>query len=267
MVLKRGGRKQYKKRRAARRGAKVKGMRSKYADAHSFKLLSIDTRIYNANNGGLVVPIGAGGTFIGANQTQPNGTTWFGGSFNFLAANALQWNQLNTMFDRVKVTGVKVKVVPQFNVNNATSITSIPTMRMVYDYDDNSTPAVGDIWSRRGTDRRLDKPFSVYLKPKVLVNLFTAAGGGIATAPKSTQYLNCASAGSIPLLGIKYAVKDWPINATTSNGGPMVRFEITYYMTFKEQLQVGKSLSEQDAQVPTAEEEEDVACENKPPPS
>lgn len=264
MPLKRGGRKQYKKRRAVRRARRVPGMQRKYADQHSFKLQSIDTRIYNANNGGVIVPVAAGSTYVGAPQVQTNGTIWFGGSFNFLAQNALQWNQLNTLFDRVKVTGIKVKVVPQFNVNTATGISTIPTMRMVYDFDDNSTPAVGDVWSRRGIDRRLDKPFSVYLKPKVLVNLFTAGAGGIATAPKATQFLNTGSAGGIPLLGIKYAVKDWPNGAPASAGGPMVRFEITYYMTFREQLQVGKALSEEEAQLPTVEDEDEVACENKP---
>lgn len=265
----RRARRAYRKRRPARKskGAKRAGMRRKYADAHSFKLQSIDTRLYNANNGGAIVPVTAGGTYVGVFQNQPNGTAWFGGSFNFLASNALQWNQLSTMFDRVIVSGVKVKVVPQFNVNTsgtATGVANIPTMRMVYDFDDNSTPAVGDVWSRRGIDRRLDKPFTVYLKPKLLVNLFTAAGGGIATAPKPTQYLNCASAGSIPLLGLKYAVKDWPVQAATVNGGPMVRFEITYFMTFREQLQVGKGLEEGAPQEATAIEEEDVACENKP---
>lgn len=266
MVLKRGGRKQYKKRRAARRGRKVSGMRRKYADAHSFKLQSIDTRLYNVNNGSAVVPTTAGGTYIGSFATQPNGTVWYGGSFNFLAQNALQWNQLNTLFDRVLVSGIKVKVIPQFNVNTGgtgTGVANIPRMRMVYDFDDNSVPAVGDIWSRRGVDRRLDKPFSVYLKPKLLVNLFTAGAGGIATAPKTTQYLNCGSAGSIPLLGLKYAIKDWPVQATTVAGGPMITFEITYYMTFREQLQINKALNEEPAQLPTVVDEDGVACENK----
>lgn len=263
MVLKRGGRKQYKKRKQAKRANKVKGMRPKYADTHSFKLQSIDTTIYNQSNAGIILPTASGGTFIGSPNTQPNGTMWFGGSFNFLVSNALQWNQLNTLFDRVKVTGIKVKVIPTFNVNTA-ALGVIPTMRMVYDYDDNSTPAVGDVWSRRGVERRLNKPFSVYLKPKVLAMLF---GTGITSipSPKETQFMNCASAATVPLLGLKYAIKDWPIGLAAGLGGGLVRFEITYYVTFKEQIQVQRTLGEEPAQAPTAEDEEDIACENKPP--
>ena len=263
MVLRRGGRKQYKKRRGARRGRKVSGMRAKFADAHSFKLQSIDTSIYNVKTGDNVVPTASGTTYIGAPQIQNNNTLWFGGSFNFLPQNALQWNQLNTLFDRVKVSGVKVKVIPSFNVNTSASPT-IPTMRMVYDYDDNSVPTVGDIWSRRGIERRLDKPFTVYLKPKVLVALFGVGVSTGAFAPKNTQYLNTGSAGGIPLLGLKYAIKDWPNVATTPQISNLVRFEITYHMTFKEQLQVGKTIELENAQEPTHTVQEDVACENKP---
>lgn len=263
MVLKRGGRKQFKRRRQVKRARKVAGMRRKYADTHSFKLQSIDTTIYNQSNGGIILPTATGGTYIGQPATQANGTMWFGGSFNFLVSNTQQWNQFNTLFDRVKVSGIKVRVIPTFNVNSQ-SLVTIPTMRMVYDFDDNATPSVGDIWSRRGLERRLDKPFSVYLKPKVLAMLF-AVGNTTATAPRPVQYLDIASAGTIPLLGLKYAIKDWPLALASGLGGGLVRFEITYYTTFKNQLQIGRQVSEEPAQEPTAEFEEDVACENKEP--
>lgn len=259
---KRGGRKLWKKRRPARKGAKRVGLRRKYADAHSFKLQAIDTVITNTVVSGIGQPRATGSVFI--DNALSNGNRWsFGGSFRFQANQAMQINQLNTFFDRYKINGIKVRVIPQNNFANVNGGGVLPVMRMVYDFDDNTAPSVGDVWSRRGVERRLDRPFNVYLKPKILHQVYSPTG--TASQPLRAGYIDMAKL-DVPHYGLKFAVKDW--FATSTPNDCNLRFEITYYVTVREQIQIAAPYSQE---VITSEDdglvEEDVACENKPPPA
>ena len=113
------------------------------------------------------------------------------------------------------------------------------------------------------------KPFSIYVKPKTLHGLW----GGSATntifpagTGKST-FLNTGY-GALPHLGLKFAVKDWYI--PNSNANVILRIETMYYVTFKEQINVGAfghaGEEENTFEANVEELVEDVACENKPPP-
>lgn len=242
MVLKRGGRKMYKKRRAARRPYKRPGMRRKYADTHSFKTTSLDTSLTNVDAGsGTFVPKANGQMVLAPNPVTVAGSnrTWLSGVFTFQAQYSNQWTQLNSLFDRYHVNGIKVRFIPEFNVQDGTLVTTIPTIKVVRDMDDNQTSTVGDIWSRRGVERRLDKPFSVYIrKPKVLTSVLAFQGaGGNATvsAGIASPYLNCGN-GNVHLLGLKFAIKDWPIVKNSYAPNVVLRTEITYFMTFKQQI-------------------------------
>lgn len=262
-LLKRGGRKMYKKRRAARRAARKPGMRSKFADTHSFKLQADNTVLTNVLSGGVGQPKANGDLFIG--QTSVVNNRWnFTGSFAFNAAQTLQWTQLNTLFDRYKVNGIKVNVIPQNNVSNVNGGGVIPVMRIVHDYDDNQVPSMGDVWSRRGIERRLDKPFSLYFKPKML-GLVWRSSTTTASSPQTCKFIDCAQ-GDVPLFGLKFGVKDW--YATSVPNDLNCRFEITYYITFRNQIQIGRAYDvlEETVSAPLeGQHEEDIACENKPP--
>lgn len=261
--LRRGGRKQYKARKQMRRGRKVSGMRAKYADTHSFKFQAVDTSIVNvlSPGGSGATPKANGSCFIGPTYLANNNRYWFAGSFAFNMIQTLQWNQVNTLFDRYKINGIKIKVIPQNNVNDPYNTSVLPVMRMVYDYDDNGVPAVGDVWSRRGVERRLDKPFSVYLKPKTLGLIFTGTGQTPGNAPQTAGFLDCAN-GQVPHFGIKFGIKDWVAQSAIVNN-LVLRFEITYYVTLKNQIQIGRSLTEIDPEVPVENVEEPEPCENQ----
>lgn len=273
MVLKRGGRKMYKKRRAVRRGYKRLGMRrSKYADTHSFKTTSLDTSLTNIPSGDTYIPKANGQMVLAANPTTVAGSnrTWLSGVFTFQAQYSNQWTQLNSMFDRYHVNGIKVRFIPEFNVQDSTLITTIPTIKVVRDMDDNQTSTVGDLWSRRGVQRRLDKPFSVYIrKPKVLTSVlaFQGAGGNsVVSAGIASPYLNCGN-GNVHLLGLKFAIKDWPIVKNSYAPNVVLRTEITYYFTFKQQINPNLALTADGGQLLEEDqlvgEPDAVPCENE----
>lgn len=269
-MLKSGGRKQFKRRRFVKRARKAMGKRNKYADTHHFKTMSLDTSLTNIQSGDTWVPKANGQTVLSA-TTVPIGTTnrvWLSGTFTFFAQNSTQWTQLNTLFDRYHVNGIKVKFIPEFNVQDTSSVTTIPTIKVVKDLDDNIVSTVGDIWSRRGVTRRLDKPFSVYLNnPKVLMSLqnYTGSGTNTVSAGLAQPYINCGN-GGVYLLGLKYAIKDWPVVKNSYAANVVLRMEITYYFTFKQQINPNLALLADQEPISSeflAGEPDAVPCENE----
>lgn len=260
------------RRRAARKGMKRAGMRRKYADTHSFKTTSLDTSITNIDaGGGTYIPKANGQIVLAANPSNPAGNrTWLAGVFTFQAQYSNQWTQLNSLFDRYRVNGIKVRFIPEFNVQDGTLVTSVPTIKVVRDMDDNQTSTVGDIWSRHGVTRRLDKPFSVYIKnPKVLTSVlaFQGAGGNaVVSAGIASPYLNCGN-GNVHLLGLKFAMKDWPVVKNTYAPNVVLRTEITYFFTFKQQINPNLALVADPDPLLTQEqlvgEPDAVPCENE----
>lgn len=258
-MLKRGGRRAFKGRRRARRVRKALGLkRSKYPDAHSFKLQALETVISNGSSSIQT----AGQVTIGTPSASANGVNlWdFGGYFNFYLAGTYQVSQLNTLFDRYKVNGIKVKVIPQQNFASTEGQASIPVIRMVHDYDDASAPSVGDVWARRGLERRLDKPFSLYFKPKVCNQVWTGPTQPLAKSAVTCPWLDMGNTG-IPLYGLKFGIRNW--QRTTTPNTMVLRFEITYYVTMKEQICINKPGNPEYTLPPADEDGEDVACENK----
>lgn len=259
-----------KARKNVRKGRKWHGKR-KYKDMYNFKLtgneVSLSTVVGSSGPG---VNAFGPGIQITPNPIPISGTKCrFGGVMTFALSQTTQYSQLNTLFDRYKINGVRLRFIPEWNVSDVVGTGLLPVIKIAHDYDDVAVPTVGDIWARRGKEYRLDKPFSVYIKPKTLHGLW----GGSATntifpagTAKST-FLNTGY-GALPHLGLKFAVKDWYIpNSTTAN--VVLRIETMYYVTFKEQINVGAfghdGEEENTFEANVEELVEDVACELKPP--
>lgn len=124
---------------------------------------------------------------------------------------------------------IKVRVIPQCNYALA-GLSTLPTMRVVMDYDDAVTPTSSQMWARRGKTHRLDKPFSFSFKPKVL---YTGTTG--LNLSQRAPFMNNAGALTAPLYGVKFGVRDWPIPDALDTIPNILRFEITYCLTMKEQ--------------------------------
>lgn len=241
------------------RGKSKKGVQRGYKDSHNFKLQALETKLYNTGSGS--VSVGSTGivTVGSPVSSSTSGTTFnFGGAFQFVLKNTYQISQLQTLFDRYRINGIKVKVIPQSNVSDVTNSGTLPTIRLCYDYDDLSNPTPGDIWSRRGIERRLDKPFNVYIKPKMLNQVYGGPSLPVGNSPVPAGWLDMAST-NVPHFGLKYAIKDWTLNSNPNTLA--VRFEVTYYCSFKEQMRVG-ALG-QEATLFDEMPQEDQPCEDK----
>lgn len=264
-VVRKGRRRVQRPRKVLRRG--------KYADVHSMKLSA--QSMYIASNGSSTGPVAQGSGIGIANPIQnSNGSTnswWLSGAFGFQLANTLQKDQLVTLYDRYKINGVKLTFYPEWNTNQIQGGGMIPQIKIVHDYDDNSYPTPGDVWARQGKIYRLTRPFSVFVRPKVVVPVGASTGGNMCIR---APFLDCSN----PLtthFGLKFAVRDWYAsgsNSTVSN--QTLRVEATYYVTFRNQIRVGAPLpgtvlvDENGVLIPGPGlpqdmEEEDQPCEDK----
>ncbi|ALE29584.1 coat protein [Lake Sarah-associated circular virus-4] len=226
-----GGMKQYAKRKY-RKGKKPtkKGVKINYADQHNLKVQGTSCFIWTSGSYPSVQANNALCVTVNPELRPPNLSVFaFGGALQFSLGNAINLAALATYWDRIKCNEIKVRVIPQINFASVGS-GLIPTMRTVFDFDDAVTPTSSQMWARRGKTHRLDKPFTFSFKPRVLYTGVTA----LSLSQKS-PYMNNASALTIPLYGVKFGVRDWPLQAPTDPLPNILRFEITYMCTMKEQ--------------------------------
>lgn len=259
-----------RRRRPARRNMRRKIRSTRYKDVHSFKLQANETIVFNSGSIGIPnVSTKGPGLGIGNLTFGPAGgvvqTARFGGVYVSTANATTQWSQLNTLFDRYKIHGVRLTFIPEWNVQFIGQGT-IPVMKVVKDYDDATVPSVGDVWARQGREYRLNRPFSVYIRPKVGNALYN---GALTTAysVQKAPYINTSYA-AVPHWGLKFAVKDWVADQGSFYPNCTLRVEATYYMSFREQINIGAvghtGEEAADEIEQNAELVEDVACELKP---
>lgn len=248
---------------------------AKYRDALNVKLVHNDMRILNVDQGSNVYkPLAAGSGFVTLDPSQIQINQYmntfncdYTGAFLFRLRNCLQWSQFNTLYDRVKLNGVKLQFFPTYNTANVSTSTpgQIPTMKMVYDYDDANPPQSADaVWARQGVVRRLNKPFSIYVRPKVRTSVQAVTQGStpvaIVSKSESGGYLDVASASDVAHYALKFAVRDWSVESPIS-----IRVVATYYVTFRQLLWNAptKALETLDLN-DVIQDEEDTPCENIP---
>lgn len=231
-----------------RKGKKaVAKARAKYGrkDKKNFTLTSMDTYVYNAVSAGNGLPTPVGKQLNIGNIAISGTKSNFGGVLSFALNNCNLYNQLQNMFDRYKINYIKVKVIPEWSNSDISASGLLPTMKVARDYDDNRTPTVTDVWSRVGKIYSLRKPFSIYIRPTVATGVYR---GAVTTAYSVTKapYLNMAYP-DVTHYGLKFAVKDFYTPSTTVN--VVLRFEITYNVTFREQINVGVTEANHEGEV------------------
>jgi len=257
-------RKQYASKKKAAKYARRKAKVS-YPDRHNWKLDAGANVVYNSSAG--VVTAAGTSITIGNIVKQRSNIFQFGGAFDFNLDKCLStMPYLAANFDRYKINAIKLRVIPENNFANVSGQGILPTMKVCFDYDDAKVPTVGDVEVRRGKTHRLDKPFNIYLSPKVGAVIYnTQANSG--TSPQKAPWLNMASL-LIPHFGVKFMVRDW--YAPTSLNDIQIRFEITYMVSVKEQIAVGRAPSlveDVDVRIPaeTGPDEEPESLYNPAP--
>lgn len=233
-------------RRAARktrpRRLRRKSNKLSYADQHNFKFAGVPTLIQTGI--GTAVPVGSGSVVINS-STVPSvnkALNNISGAFQFTLnqVNPPNLSMIKTNFDRYRVNKITIRVIPQCNVSDVVGAGVLPVMKVVRDYDDFNVPTVADVWSRRGSIHRLDKPFTLSMVPKLPIAIGNNVTGGYAVM--NTTWVNMGYV-NVPLYGLKFAIKDF-YNTATGTNSFQIRFEIMYHLSVREQLAV-QSTSEE----------------------
>lgn len=160
----------------------------------------------------------------------------FGAVAYFKMSNCLQYSELTALYDRYKIAGIKWRIIPLSNVASVNGQGVIPTMVYHVDYDDALTPTSdADVRVKAGAKEvRLDKPRSIYFKPKVAQSILGASAGTAYSVPKNAPYINM-SYPDVPHYGLKMYFRDVNLSAaSTSSINTCFRIETTYYLACKD---------------------------------
>lgn len=183
----------------------------------------------------------ASGWAITSASTDVNGTYQFGGAMQFQLNQVLEYPDMVQLFDKYKIKGVKVTILPlgQPSTNAAPANianTNYPTIAIAVDNDDASLPAG---WNQIAVKqdckiKRLSKAVSVYIRnPKMAREIYDGATS--AYAP-TNGFVDC-NYPSVPHYGLKFWMRECPLPIATNTGnGANVLFRIVtkFYLALKD---------------------------------
>lgn len=156
-----------------------------------------------------------------------------GGGHYFTLNQITTPSDFTALFDRYKILGVKVKVIPYINDAPVGGAQIIPTLTYAIDYDDSTTPSSenGLMQHQYVRSKRLDRPFSIYIKsPKQVLTSQDITGAVIGQGSTVNNWNDCA-APSIPHYGLKWWMSNIYSPASAQLG---IRFQHTFYLGFKD---------------------------------
>lgn len=175
-----------------------------------------------------------------------NGLYQFGGVMRFQLDDVINPGDFSNLYDRYKITGAKITITPLVNTsyvaltsNGNTQTGALPVMYYATDYDDSALPGSAlDLLTKMDCkQRRLDKPFSIFVKnPKVVVPVSNGTAGATSTAMTMNPGFANTTVPDINFRGLKFYVRDFSIPATspTAHQNSLVRITVKYFMTFKD---------------------------------
>lgn len=133
------------------------------------------------------------GVHLGSLVAGPNNTSQIGGAIDFRMNMLPGLPDFSTLYDKYKVSGYKITFIPLQNVATPASASSLPTITYCTDQDDSAIPGDDTELRQRANCkvRRLDKPVSVYVRPKILTEVQTPTGtGAVVSSPKFIDLTN-----------------------------------------------------------------------------
>lgn len=157
--------------------------------------------------------------------TAPAGGPTFG-TIQFTLNQLPNYTEFTQLYDQYKIKGVKVKLVPRYNVAdiNAQAISQLLT---VLDYDDSTSPtAVSDLLQYQNMKMTMtNKIHQRYLAPRSNRNVAQPGPASPPAASPVKQWIDCGFP-TVLHHGIKYAVTAGSID---------IKYDLycTYYVAFK----------------------------------
>ena len=156
------------------------------------------------------------------------------GAYYFKLSDLPQYTEFTALFDRYRITGVKLHVIPRLSqqtvAGGTTAATAYsPAIIHVIDYDDATAPTDKDTLNQYDNAKWQYefKPFKVWLKPRAAQAQY---GGAFSSYGNSNpkQWMDVASP-DIQYYGWKWATNGY---AATLNGNQYWDVFATYYLEF-----------------------------------
>lgn len=143
--------------------------------------------------------------------------------------------EFTNLFDRYKITGVKLRIMFLANSNDTgvASTLSIPIMHYISDLDDAAPPTSENEILQKNflKTRRLDEPFTYFLRPKATSEIYASPSSTGYSVAKS-MWIDSNSL-QIPHFGFKAWIGNGPSNVSTQVLGRL-KVYATYYVALRD---------------------------------
>lgn len=165
------------------------------------------------------------------------GTAQLGGSFAFQLQSCIQHTDLTNLFDRYRISGIKLDFLYQQNTSDTAGGSCLPVMWSAYDFDDDTPPVNVLTLQVKGYCRQrvlnANRNFSVYIKPRVLKAVqLTAGAGDVAASSDRSGWFNSVN-DDVQHLGFKLWLDNW-MGSTAEAPKCMLTIQPTYYLQLKD---------------------------------
>lgn len=152
----------------------------------------------------------------------------------FCLNNTVDPADLSNLFDRYRILGVKLKFMFDINDANITGAGVLPWISYAQDYDDAQTPANENVVlvKQYCKTRRLDKTFSIYIRPKpqLVAGQISGTTSNSAVPNSKNLYFNCTDLNAV-FYGLKGWIRGW---YSPTGAQSMLRIQPTYYVALKD---------------------------------
>jgi len=182
------------------------------------------------------------GWSLGTISPDDNGLVQFGGVMKFQLDDVINPTDFTALYDRYKITGVKITFIPLANQAYAALSTTgnsqtstLPTIVTAIDYDDSGVPnnSLTLLEKMDSKVRRLDKPFSVYIKNPKVSSTVNAESGNVSAVISNAGYINTAN-DDVNFRGFKFYIRDMYAPDSAGKQNSLIRIQTKYYLKFKD---------------------------------
>lgn len=158
----------------------------------------------------------------------------FCGSMSFSAAQVQGIGEFTGLYDQYRIRGVAVKIIPLSDTAQANTASFLPMLYIHPDYDDVSLGSYTFVGcrERQGVKAvRLNKPFSMYVRPKAILDISNGGATGNSAAIVRPGWIDCNDTAAIHC-GLKFWMKNVDLRAQPSTITAF-KIETKYYIEFK----------------------------------
>lgn len=173
---------------------------------------------------------------VGLTQSSFANTQRFPLSMVYQVDQLSAWPEISRLYSQYRIRGVKVTIIPMSNTSNVSGLASAGECVFAHDYADATTVTdENELLQMQGVKtRRLDKPFSWFIRPRARTATYDATGTATAAgAQMNSPWLDSLAAGDAAHYGTKLYFNNIYNNGTATSN---VSFKIrrTFYIEVKD---------------------------------